>query len=382
MSTENRREREAGYSLIELLISSAIMITITGAIFSLVNPSQGTSQTAPEISDLQQRSRVGADVLFKELIMAGAGTYQGPIRGALVNFFAPVMPRRVGRTNPDPTVGNGSYRTDTITLAYIPNTYSQTTISSPMPNVSAELKVTPQSNCPPDADNLCGFEEGMEVIIFDTSGNFDFFTITQVQDSAAHLQHRGQDLSYPYDTGASVTQIKRAVYYWCRPGSDRICPGADATASQLRQYDGANTDLPLVDHVVGLTFQYFGDTNPPLAPKPPLGTENCLYDAAGAYKNLPVLAADEGSLALLTPAMLSDATGNDICGAGSSEYDPDLLRIRKVKVTLRVQVAAASLRGSNPLLFVNPGNAQESARQVPDYLVSFEVTPRNLNLTR
>jgi hypothetical protein len=51
-------------------------------------------------------------------------------------------------------------------------------------------------------------------------------------------------------------------------------------------------------------------------------------------------------------------------------------------VTLRVQVAAASLRGSNPLLFVNPGNAQESARQVPDYLVSFEVTPRNLNLTR
>jgi hypothetical protein len=381
MSTGNRREREAGYSLIELLISSAIMITITGAIFSLVNPSQGTSQTAPEISDLQQRSRVGADVLFNELMMAGAGTYQGPVRGALVSFFAPVLPRRVGRVNPDPTVGNGSYRTDTITLAYIPNTYSQTSISSPMPNVSAELKVTPQNNCPPDADNLCGFEEGMEVIIFDTSGNFDIFTITQVQDSAAHLQHRGQDLSYPYDTGASVTQVKRNIYYWCRPGSDRLCPD-DQTASQLRRYDGANTDVPLVDHVVGVTFEYFGDTNPPLAPKPPLTVENCLYDAAGGYKNLPVLAADEGSLARLTPAVLSDATGTDVCGAGSSEYDPDLLRIRKVKVTLRVQVAAASLRGSNPLLFVNPGNAQESARQVPDYLVSFEVTPRNLNLTR
>jgi hypothetical protein len=47
-----------------------------------------------------------------------------------------------------------------------------------------------------------------------------------------------------------------------------------------------------------------------------------------------------------------------------------------------VQVAAASLRGSNALLFRNPGTAQESAKQVPDYVVSFDVTPRNLNLTR
>ena len=380
MSTTLRRGGQAGYSLIELLISSAIMIMITGAIFSLVNPSQGTSQTAPEISDLQQRARVGSDVLFKELIMSGAGTYQGPVRGALVNFFAPIMPRRVGRITPDPTTGPNSYRSDTITLAYIPNTYSQTTISQPMPNVSAELKVTNQPNCPTGLE-LCGFDEGMEVIIFDTSGNFDTFTITEVQDAAAHLQHRGQDFSYPYDTGASVTQVRRNVYYWCRPNSDRLCPG-DATASQLRQYNGANTDVPLVDHVVGVNFDYFGDPNPPRAPQPPLGVENCLYDAAGAFKNLPVLAADEGSLARLTPALLSDAAGNGVCGAGSSEYDPDLLRIRKVRVTLRVQVAAPSLRGSNTLLFRNPGGARESARQVPDYIVSFEVTPRNLNLTR
>ena len=75
--------------------------------------------------------------------------------------------------------------TDTITLSYIPNSYSQTTISDPMPTVSAELKVTQQNNCPADAGNLCGFHEGMDVIIFDMSGNFDLFSITQVQDAAA-----------------------------------------------------------------------------------------------------------------------------------------------------------------------------------------------------
>lgn len=381
MTPGARLRSEAGYSLMELLVSSAIMMTITGAIFSLVNPGQGTSQTVPEISDLQQRSRVGSDVLFKELIMAGAGPYQGPVRGALVNFFAPIVPRRVGRVSPD---AFEVYRSDTITLAYIPNSYSQTTISSPMPNVSAELKVSNQPNCP-SGKELCGFSEGMEVIIFDTSGNNDMFTITQVQDAAAHLQHRGQDLSYPYQTGASVTQIERNTYYWCRPNSDRVCPGADASASQLRKYDGgdsATSDIPLVDHVVGVVFEYFGDTNPPMAPKPPAGVENCLYDAVGDYKNLPVLAADEGTLARLTPAMLTDAAGSDICGAGSSQYDPDLLRIRKVKVTMRVQVAAAALRGGNAALFRNPGTALESAKVVPDYTVAFEVTPRNLNLTR
>jgi hypothetical protein len=379
MSATTRLRSERGYSLIELLISSAIMVTITGAIFALVNPAQGTSQTAPEISDLQQRSRVATQTLFGELMMAGAGPYQGPVRGALVNFFSPIVPRRVGRVNPDPI---DAFRTDTITLAYIPNTYSQTTISSPMPNVSAELKVTDQPNCP-GASNLCGFEEGMEVIIFDTSGNYDMFTITEVQDDAAHLQHRGQDFSYPYQTGASVTQIKRSVIYWCRPGGDRVCP-EDANASQLRIYNSANTDTAIVDHVTGVTFEYFGDTNPPLQPKPPLGVENCLYDAVGAYKNLPVLPADEGSLARLTAAILADATPDtfEICGSASSQYDPDLLRIRKVKVTLRVQVAAEALRGTNPLLFSNPGVAQESARQVPDYTVAFEIAPRNLNLTR
>ena len=379
MSARSRLRSDAGYSLVELLISSAIMVTITGAIFALVNPSQGTSQTAPELSDLQQRSRVSAQTLFTELMMTGAGPYQGPVRGALVNFFTPIVPRRVGRIAPDAL---DMFRTDTITLAYIPNTYSQTTISSPMPNVSSELKVTNQPNCPA-GHQLCGFEEGMEVIIFDTSGNFDMFTITEVQADAAHLQHRGQDLTYPYQTGASVTQIKRNVFYWCRPGGDRVCP-EDGNASQLRVYDSANTDTALVDDVTGVTFEYFGDTNPPRQPQPPLGVENCLYDAAGGYKNLPILPADEGSLARLTAAELADATPDtmEMCGGGSSQFDPDLLRIRKVKVTVRVQVAAESLRGTNPLLFRNPGVAQESARQVPDYTVAFEVAPRNLNLTR
>jgi Prokaryotic N-terminal methylation motif len=358
------RHSEAGYTLIELLVSTAIMITVTGAIFSLMNPAQGNAQTQPEVADMQQRMRIGNDTIFKELVMSGAGPYQGPVTGSLVNFFAPILPRRVGFQNPDPPA---TFRSDTITLSYIPNSYSQTTISQAMPTPSAELKVTDQSNCPADASNLCGFKEGMDVIIFDQSGNFDIFTITEVQDAAAHLQHRGQDLSKAYDIGASVTQIVSYTYY------------LNTQTNQLMRYNGYTEDEAIVDNVVDLKFEYFGDPNPPVQPKPPAGEANCLYDAAGNYVNMPTLAADEGSLAPLPGAMLKDGP---MCGGGNNQFDADLLRVRKVRVTMRVQAANPALRGSDTTLFKHPGTSRGGEKFVPDYTISFEVSPRNLNLTR
>ncbi len=362
--TSVRRSSEAGYTLIELLVSTAIMITVTGAIFSLMNPAQGNAQTQPEVADMQQRMRIGNDTIFKELVMSGAGPYQGPVTGSLVNFFAPILPRRVGFQNPDPPA---TFRSDTITLSYIPNSYSQTTISQAMPTPSAELKVTDQPNCPADAGNLCGFKEGMDVIIFDQSGNFDIFTITQVQDAAAHLQHRGQDLSKAYDVGASVTQIVSYTYY------------LNTQTNQLMRYNGYTEDEPIVDNVVDLKFEYFGDPNPPVQPKPPAGEANCLYDAAGNYVNMPTLTPDEGSLAPLPAAILKDGP---MCGGGNNAFDADLLRIRKVRVTMRVQAANPALRGSDTTLFKHPGTSRGGEKFVPDYTVSFEVSPRNLNLTR
>src|SRR5205085_6800640 len=111
---------QSGYTLLELLVSTAIMVTITGAIFSLVNPAQGSSQAQPEVADMQQRMRVGTDVLFKELVMAGAGPYQGNVTGSLMQYFAPILPRRVGSTSPDPTTGANSFKADRITLSYVP----------------------------------------------------------------------------------------------------------------------------------------------------------------------------------------------------------------------------------------------------------------------
>ena len=357
---------EAGYSLIELLVTTTIMMVVTGAIFGLLNPAQGTAQAQPEQADLQQRMRVGSDTLFKELMMSGAGPYFGSRTGSLVNFFAPIIPRRMGMNNPDAAT---VVRDDTITLSYIPNSYSQTTIEQAMPPNSAEIKVTYPPNCPA-AKTLCGFEEGMTVLIFDSTGHFDTFTITHVQDAAGHLQHRGQQLNHTYEAGSAITQIVSNTYY------------RDAATNQLMRYNGATEELAIVDNVVDLDFEYFGDVEPPTQPKPATGSgiANCLYDAMGNYTaGMAVLAADEGSLARITPAMMLDGPW---CGSGDTQFDADLLRVRKVRVILRMQVASPSLRSSDGALFVNPGASNGGNRVVPDYFARFDVTPRNLNLTR
>ena len=364
MSLRQRLSSERGYSLVELLVSTTIMMVVTGAIFRMVNPSHGTAQAQPEISDLQQRMRVGTDALFKELMMAGAGPYFGARTGSLLQFFAPLVPRRMGLLNGD---DRDVFRSDTITLSYIPNSYSQTTIEHAMPPKSSEIKVTYPPNCQVPKE-MCGFEEGMTVIIFDASGHFDTFTITEVQDDAGHLQHRGQMMNHEYEAGSTITQVVSNTYY------------LNTNTNQLMRYDGANTEVPIVDNVVGLNFEYFGDPASPTKPDPGVaGGANCLYDAMHNLIALDTLPADEGSLSILKPDQLIDGPW---CGGGDTEFDADLLRIRKIRVTLRMQAASASFRGANPALFLNPGRATQSMTMVPDYVVRFDVSPRNLNLVR
>src|SRR5204863_6189199 len=116
---------------------------------------------------------------------------------------------------------------------------------------SAELKVTPEAGCPNNT-NLCGFTEGMQVLLYDDTGSYDTMTITQVQDQAAHLQHNQQgDLSKSYGVGTKVVQVQSHVYF------------LDGTTRQLMHYDGYQTVTPVLDEVVGLSFEYYGEAAPP-----------------------------------------------------------------------------------------------------------------------
>ena len=63
-----------GFSLVELLVSMAIMLAVTAAMFGLVNPAHtASSKSISSATDMQQRARASADAMFKDLVMAGAG---------------------------------------------------------------------------------------------------------------------------------------------------------------------------------------------------------------------------------------------------------------------------------------------------------------------
>ena len=396
---------EGGFTLVEMLVAAGIMVAVTGAVFALMNPAQGTFRREPEVADLQQRMRVGTDDLTKDLIMAGAGSYMGAGAGALYNYFAPIMPYRRGDVNDDTAAGI-FWRPDTISVMYVPPTPAQTTVTGTPGNNSQEIDVTSQPNCGPSQhDALCGFSDGMRVLIMDPdTGDFDTVTITDVQDEALKLQHSDK-LSASYDSGnAILTQVETHTYY--------LKSDATAQTYQLMHYDGYLTDLPVVDNVVKLQFEYFGEPQPPqllpgkclsagcpgpwttYGPRPPaLGVdtktgdeygagENCVFQVANGQQvpRLPVLGAGTGQVPL-DPASFQDGPWcSDM--ASPDRFDADLLRIRKVRVHLRVQAAATSLRGPASVLFTHGGSATDSKQWVPDEEITFDITPRNMNLGR
>jgi hypothetical protein len=174
------------------------------------------------------------------------------------------------------------------------------------------------------------------------------------------------------------------------------------------RHDGWATELPVVDDVVRLEFQYFGDAEPPRltgkpvdqppgpwttygpAPPPvdktrgdwPQG-ENCIFLVVNGehVPRLNTFAGGGPALVELTTALFTDGPWcpNVLT---PNRFDADLLRIRKIHVTVRVQSALASLRGPASALFLKGGTARAGEHLVPDIEVQFDIAPRNMSLER
>ena len=70
-------------------------------------------------------------------------------------------------------------------------------------------------------------------------------------------------------------------------------------------------------------------------------------------------------------------TDGPVCGQAPHRFDGDLLRVRRIGVTIRLETESAELRGSGPA-FLTPGTSSGGTRYVPDIQVTFEVAPRNM----
>jgi len=160
----------------------------------------------------------------------------------------------------------------------------------------------------------------------------------------------------PYRVGQRNSDVELGVFYRpdvvtviylpapdAAPASRtyHVRPDSATATPQLMQYDGLQSDLPLVDHLVALGFEYFDAGEAPLDP-------SLLQDG-------PWLRGD----------------------ADAAPFDADLLRIRRVRVRLRVEAALAAMRARGGPLFVRSGTSTSAARQAPDLALAFDVALRN-----
>ncbi len=282
-------------TLAEALISLLLTFVVTSTALALATPAARASLIQPEAMDVQQRARVAAETIARDVAAAGVGVYEGPSTG--LASLPGVLPRQLGVTGDSPDVA----RADAITILSVPSTGAQTTLAAAISPASQTLSVNNPPNCGGRA--LCGLAAGADVLVADAAGHFDIFRITSVAGAVAALRLHGQMLGVTYPVGSTATEVVSRTY------------SLDAATRVLRQYDGDLSDQPAADHISSLTFDYFTDDGP------------------------------GGSLAQIDRATLADGPW---LGAGSSRFDADLLRVRMIRVSVRAEASTPALRASAP----------------------------------
>ena len=231
----------AGFTLVEVLIATGIVLAALGVVLPLADGAQATFHAQGEVADMHQRLRASITLLVTDLRAARA-----------------VRPYRTGALRDD-SVAGVFYRADTITVSSVPTT-------------------------------------------------------------------------------APEVETTRTYYLKSDPSTMTF---------ELMQYDGDSTDLPAVEHVVGLAFEYFGDAT-----------------------------STGGPLATLDAGQLTD--GPWLEDASRRRYDADLLHVRQVGIHLRLESSDASTRGQTGMLFLHGGTLRTAERFVPDDDIVLEVAVRNL----
>ena len=389
-----RTAAERGHTLLELLVAASLLLVVLGALISILAPAHSAFRTQPETADLQQRLRLAVNALYTELAGSGAGFTVGGSPGPLVMDVPAILPYRLATRGTAPASG-AFYQPDAITVLTISSSAVQCLALDRPASASAPIPLDRQPSCPA-GDPACGFESGMRVLVAGTGGAWDLLTVTGVQEAAFLLDHDSDELSALHGAGSRLGAVEAHSYF--------LRTEASTGTPQLVRFDGAS-QFVVLDHVVDLRFRYFGAVEPPAlvrAVSDPLGPsttygpappaldqdsgggnwppgENCVFRVEDDHHvpRLDRLAADAGTEALLAPGMLVDGPW---CPGPSSpgRFDADLLRVSRVRVTIRVQVAAEVLRGPSGVLFSRAGSSTGAQAFVPDLEITIDVAPRNL----
>lgn len=350
---------DRGVVLIEVIVALLISLAVLGALFGLVAPAQRLFQRQPEAADLQQRMRDGFRRLHTDLLMAGAGPdelalgWLGELRPAVLPYVLGATRRQIDRGFP--------YRPDALSLLFVPGQVRpRAIIASPLHGSSAHVVLEPGARCP-GRDALCGFPSEGLVLVFDEAGRSDLFRVAEPRENILRLLRLAAASARSYAPGSHIVPVELHSYYF------------DSHRSELRHHDGWNADFPVIEDVVGFSVRLFGRRGPP-GPLLMQAASDCLSGRDGQPRLVPL--GSGAALIELGEGVLSDGPW---CEHAGDPYDADLHRVRRIAISLRLQVSSWHLRGVAEQWFQKVGENRDVGRTVRDYEINFEVAPRNLD---
>lgn len=230
--------RSQGFTVIELLIAVAIVMSIAGLVAQVVEPGRAAFDRVPAELDLQQRGRTVIDIITRAVRAAGTNV---PAINAL-GSFADLLPV-VALTDP---VGSGDRFLSLTVMAPVANG-AQGTLEIEQSDAAAALLLS-AAICP-NVSDVCGFKPGMTAVITDGAGHHDVFIVDSTVVSWRALT-ADRVLSHVYPAGSAVIEIDRHKY--------SLAAQVDGSSSLLRE-TAAGAAQPVVDHVAGLSFEAAGD---------------------------------------------------------------------------------------------------------------------------
>jgi prepilin-type N-terminal cleavage/methylation domain-containing protein len=105
---KNAPQRQAGFSLLELMVALGVTLIITGAMYGLIASSQGAFRREPALIDRQQQIRIAMSRISEDVLNAGLGL------GTFAQAFTPGLNGGGGggmlgvRVAGDPNLGGGN----------------------------------------------------------------------------------------------------------------------------------------------------------------------------------------------------------------------------------------------------------------------------------
>lgn len=368
-----------GFTIVELLVSAAIVIGVMGVALVVVGQARDALDRDGMGIESAQRLRAGLEALVHDVRTAGAGP-EADTTSVSLGHAVPVVeflrPAGVGAA--------AGERFQALRVMSAPREAAHGRLADP--GGGAALRLAPPPACP--ALPACGFQQGMTVAVYDGSGVFDLATVQAVDaPSSAITVHPPVGRTYP--AGSIVSEVAVSTF--------DVDVAADGSGRLMRNTSGAAQ--PIVDAVVAFTVEAFGDAIPPLpgrgprspptyGPVPPLpgvddprdawaAGENCTMTIGADGLAAPRLPAwgDAGAQIALGPSRLDD--GPWCPAAGGGVYDADLYRLRRVDLRLRVESAAAHLRGPAGTIFTRGGHGRPTS-WVPDLELRVSLTLANI----